>query len=202
MERFKDTNKWLASFANTIDVKCPKCELKAVVKRAFESEKEYNDTRILECKNCFFSQKGQQMRYIAIVDTYCCNNTDKIEFRSQYLNQKPETIQLKCTICMQQKEYKPKIEEVAFCFSSDENKQRERWFNCELWYQKQFDTSVFWAYNGEHIEYLEHYIKATLRERNNSGSSSGSLVSRLPQFVKVAKNREKLLKIIKKWQQK
>ena len=33
MERFQDENKWLASFADSIDVKCPKCEAKAVIKR-------------------------------------------------------------------------------------------------------------------------------------------------------------------------
>jgi hypothetical protein len=82
---------------------------------------------------------------------------------------------------------------------SDKSLQRESAFNAEIWYQKEFDQSIFWAYNLEHIDYLERYIKADLRERNNNGSGNGTMVSRLPKFVKEAKNREKLLKIIEKW---
>jgi transcription elongation factor Elf1 len=200
MERFKDENKWLEDFGNEIDVKCPKCESKAVVKRIFENKGfYYNDMRILECKNCYFSQKGNIVKYIAYVDVYCCNNQDKLKFESQLLNDKPEKIKLKCPICLEIKEFEPKIIEIPFGFETDSSLQRERWFNTELWYQNQFDKSIFWAYNLEHINYLEKYIKANLRERNTNGSGNKTLVSRLPKFVKEAKNREKLLKIISKW---
>ncbi|KIX19927.1 hypothetical protein SY27_15475 [Flavobacterium sp. 316] len=199
MERFQDENKWLGNFEDIIDVKCPKCSAKAGVKRTYESKYLYRDTRILECKHCYFAQKGQMKKFKAIVDTFCCNNEDKIKYESQILNEKPEKINLKCPICMEHKDFKPKIEEITYGFNADVSKQRESYFNCELWYQKQFDNAIFWAYNRDHIEYLERYIRADLRERNNDGSFNKTLVSRLPQFVKSAKNREKLLKSIEKW---
>ncbi|KIC00203.1 MULTISPECIES: hypothetical protein [unclassified Flavobacterium] len=199
MERFKDENKWLGSFGNEILVKCPKCASQAVVRRALESELYYRDKRILECKNCYYSLKEGMVKYIAYVDTYCCNNEDKIKFESQLLNEKPETIKLKCSICNEIKEFKPNIKEVPFVLDTDKSLQRVGAFNAEIWYQKEFDQSIFWAYNLEHINYLERYIKADLRERNNNGSGNGTMVSRLPKFVKEAKNREKLLKIIEKW---
>jgi hypothetical protein len=115
MERFKDENKWLGSFGNSINVKCPKCTSQAVVRRALESELYYRDKRILECKNCYYSLKEEVVKYIAYVDTYCCNNWDKIEFESQLLNEKPETIKLKCSVCNEIKEFKTLDKGSSFC---------------------------------------------------------------------------------------
>jgi len=199
MERFQDENKWLGSFGDIINIKCPRCSLQAVVKRTFQSQWYYNDRRILECKNCYYSLKEVAVKYKAFVDTYCCNNEDKIKFESQLLNEKPDKIKLKCAVCNEVKEFKPKVEEVSFMLTSDNTVVREGYFNAEIWYQKEFGKSFFWTYNLEHIHYLERYIKADLRERNNNGSNNGTMISRLPKFVKEAKNRDKLLKIIDKW---
>lgn len=198
MERFQDENKWLGSFGDMIDVKCPKCGLKAVVRRTFESQYYYNDKKVLECKNCHYSKKENSIKYIAYVDSYCCNNVDKVIFKSQIINEKPEVIKLKCPVCNKRKEFKPKIEEV-FEFISDGNSQTERWFNAELWYQTTMLGNVFWAYNMAHIDYLQRYIQADLRERNSKVNGGGTMIARLPIFVKEAKNRDKLLKIIEKW---
>lgn len=201
MERFQDENKWLGSFGDIINIKCPQCGSQAMVKRTFESQLYYNDKRVLECKNCYYSLKDVPLKYKAYVDSYCCNNVDKIKFESQLLNEKPDKIKIKCTVCNETKEFKPKIEEVSFVFAWDRSVVREGFFNAELWYQNGFGKGFFWAYNLEHINYLERYIKADLRERNNNGSYNGTMISRLPKFVKAAKNRERLLKIIKKWKE-
>lgn len=198
MERFQDENKWLGSFGDIIDVKCPKCGLKALVRRTFESQYHYNDKKVLECKNCHYSKKENSIKYIAYVNSYCCNNVDKVTFKSQILNKKPKAIKLKCTVCNERKEFKPKIEEV-FEFISDGNSRTERSFNAELWYQTTISGNVFWAYNLDHINYLQRYIRADLRERNSKVNGGGTMIARLPMFVKEAKNREKLLKIIEKW---
>ncbi|MBE8724146.1 hypothetical protein [Flavobacterium hungaricum] len=201
MERFQDENKWLASFGDVIDVKCPNCGQKAVVKRTFESTYYYRDQKILECKNCHYSKKENTVKYIAHVDSYCCNNVDKVEYKSQLLNKKPDTIKLKCPVCKEIKAFKPKIEEIRFEFSSDGLSQTESWFNAVLWYQKELGGNLFWAYNLDHIDYLQRYIQADLRERNPKVNGGGTMAARLPQFVKAAKNREKLLKILKKWKE-
>lgn len=199
MERFQDENKWLESYGDTIDVKCPKCGLKALVRRTFDSQYYYRDKKVLECKNCHYSKKENTVKYIAYVDSYCCNNVDRVTFKSQIMNEKPEAIKLKCPVCNEVKDFKPKIEEVVFEFHADGNSQTERWFNTELWYQKEIGSNVFWAYNLDHIDYLLRFIQANLRERNSKMNGGGTMVARLPMFVKEAKNRDKLLKIIEKW---
>lgn len=59
---------------------------------------------------------------------------------------------------------------------------------------------TLYAYNAEHLEYLASYIGGRLR-REIPGTSSlrnRSQLSRLPAWVKSAKNREELLKAIER----
>lgn len=106
-----------------------------------------------------------------------------------------------CPHCNFQEEWKTKSYRVKEESKVDNGLAKEMWYDLPLWFQKEVNGNLFWAYNLNHIDYLERYIKADLRERNNDGSGNGTMVSRLPQFVKAAKNREKLLKILKKWKE-
>lgn len=53
---------------------------------------------------------------------------------------------------------------------------------------------VVWAYNARHLVELRAYVSALLRERR--GSTNRSLLSRLPRWIKLAKNREAVLKAL------
>ncbi len=53
---------------------------------------------------------------------------------------------------------------------------------------------LVWAYNERHLHELQTYIGAKLRER--AGSGNGSMCSRLPAWMKRAKNREDILKAL------
>ncbi|MDQ0418956.1 hypothetical protein J2Z48_003161 [Croceifilum oryzae] len=52
---------------------------------------------------------------------------------------------------------------------------------------------TLWAYNLEHLEYIESYVRSELR---NPHPNNRSIESRLPKWIKSAKNREHLLKCI------
>jgi hypothetical protein len=54
-----------------------------------------------------------------------------------------------------------------------------------------------WAYNAEHLAALKGYISATLRERTSSAGNK-SLFSRLPAWMKTAKNRDSVSKRLAK----
>ncbi|MHC1777594.1 MAG: hypothetical protein AB9834_19505 [Lentimicrobium sp.] len=69
-------------------------------------------------------------------------------------------------------------------------------FGAELWLQHPFRNDVFRAYNQKHLEYLEQYISARLRQHPNR--SHFTLLEKLPKFYHEARNREDLLKIILK----
>ena len=70
------------------------------------------------------------------------------------------------------------------------------YFDAELWLKGSFKNDVFWAYNDKHLEYLERYITAILREHKDR--TGFTLLEKLPKFYHEAKNREALLKIITK----
>jgi len=74
------------------------------------------------------------------------------------------------------------------------------YFQAELWLQAPFKNELFWAYNNIHLEYLEKYISATLREHKDR--THFTLLEKLPKFYHEAKNREGLLKIIEKLKKK
>lgn len=70
------------------------------------------------------------------------------------------------------------------------------YFKAELWLKLPFKNDVFWAYNDKHLDYLERYISATIREHKDR--TGFTLLEKLPKFYHEAKNREGLLKIIAK----
>ncbi len=57
----------------------------------------------------------------------------------------------------------------------------------DLWLQTPCEGRVLWAYDGEHLDYLERYVAAGLREQE---PGNASLASRLPAWIKAAKNRD------------
>lgn len=70
------------------------------------------------------------------------------------------------------------------------------YFKANLWLQHSFKDDIFYAYNGEHLNYLEEYITAGLREHKDR--EYFTLLEKLPKFYHEAKNRKSLLAIIDK----
>lgn len=69
-----------------------------------------------------------------------------------------------------------------------------------LWLQTPCCGKVLWAFNLEHLAYLESYISADHRERKQTpnGWSNSSLASRLPKWMIAAKHRKEVLQAILK----
>ncbi len=72
------------------------------------------------------------------------------------------------------------------------------YFHLPLWLQLPCCDETLWAYNKEHLQFIEAYVRAELRERTptDNGWSNNSLQSRLPTWIKRAKNRRTVLKCI------
>jgi hypothetical protein len=61
-----------------------------------------------------------------------------------------------------------------------------------LWLTTPVGDEVLWALNGGHLDLLDAYVSATLRERVPDRTGF-TLVERLPPWVKSAKNRDAVL---------
>lgn len=68
-----------------------------------------------------------------------------------------------------------------------------------LWLESKCCGEILWAYNWEHLKYIENYIAATLREdyKSELGYMNTSMLGRLPKWLKDGKNRTEILKCIK-----
>jgi len=73
------------------------------------------------------------------------------------------------------------------------------YFQRPVWLQASCCGNVLWGYNLRHLDLLESYVQAKLRERGELVPwAPMSLVERLPTWLKAAKNRTEILRTIKR----
>ena len=64
-----------------------------------------------------------------------------------------------------------------------------------LWLQADFRGRLLWAVNWSHLNFLQRFVAAGIREQSPGNSTQ---VSRLPAWIKSAKNRPDLLKTLRR----
>jgi hypothetical protein len=69
------------------------------------------------------------------------------------------------------------------------------YFQLPLYFQIECSGNTLWALNLEHLNYIESYIEAEIRE---SHPYYLSIESRLPKWMKLAKSRNEVLRAIQK----
>ena len=78
---------------------------------------------------------------------------------------------------------------------------RDWFFELPLYYTMETSQGTLCAYNDRHLDYLEDFVSAKIRARSelsDSGWRNKSQISRLPKWVKLAKNRKLIIAAIKK----
>ena len=100
-----------------------------------------------------------------------------------------------CTTCGSSKDWSQQNIE-SWC-----SKAQDNYFHYPLWLQTSCCGETLWAYNLRHLEFIEAFVRARLRERKPHelyGWSNQSLFSRLPKWIPSGKNREEIIKAIAK----
>lgn len=69
-------------------------------------------------------------------------------------------------------------------------------FHLPLWIRGSFRGNQLWAYNWEHLDFLEDAIAAELRPGSPAGQRR--MRNRLPKWMLLASNREALLRTIRR----
>lgn len=104
-----------------------------------------------------------------------------------------------CTKCSFMKEVHPRRgphNDWKFDFTLSKGSSAVDWFyGLPLYLQTPFRGHILWAFNFNHLNYLERYIRAEIRE---SAPYYLSIESTLPKWIKLSKNRDNLLKAISK----
>lgn len=112
-----------------------------------------------------------------------------------------EVVRVTCDSCAFTEERSTKH---RACYWYDEN-PTDGYFGYNLWLQIECAGNSLWAFNTRHLNVLEKFVSANLRQRNMDkewGWHNSSLVSRLPKWIKSSKNRESILKSLKKLREK
>lgn len=135
-----------------------------------------------------------------------CTTTERF-FRVMIPNEKihGQKVRVKCPYC---KEFvignvsdTVKSQTIVF---QDMRHAEDPFFHYPLYFQTSYRGETIWALNREHLQYLIDYISADIRtvppdfyEANKTMRSQSDI---LPAFIKTAKNRDGLIKSLKKLQ--
>lgn len=172
-------------------VVCPNCRKDAIVR----NESNYKEAT-LECRHCNMRKTGYDMvMYKAIVKLHCsiCAHPIRME---RGVKVKLPNISVECGGCGTQFNIKPKYEKFFSNYSrKTQGLKQDDVFGCTLYFQDDCKGNLFWAKNREHLLEIEAYVSSELRTL----PYRMRMVERLPAFIKDAKNREAVLKILQKW---
>ncbi len=146
----------------------------------------------LTCPDCLHQIVSFNKRTDLLLNAECFTCDSRIYIKRYHVQNKKQAIKITCTACGAKHSYQPTYKEYTGTFPGKAG--YDPFLNLELWLQAPYKNYLFWAFNYGHLTYLENYIAARLRERNNRKHMT--MVEKLPLFIKSAKNREGLLKVI------
>ena len=161
-----------------IQVKCPKCHGTGVV--TADEDNAYFRCVHNQCKNC-----GRYYR-VDIED----------EERQHF-----SVLHVACPYCGTIMPGEVHKTAEAFSYIGEIRDGREPYFGLELWFLTSFQGKPVWALNREHLAYLIGYLSADLREKP-PGRAKMTQADHLPTFMKTAKNRERIVKLLRQMQEK
>lgn len=162
-------------------VECPNCKKEAIV-----------EDEVLHCKHCF--EKREQSTFLYNISLKRnCPDCGKQIYISETVKIVPQKIKAICPNCFFRIEDKPTVE--RYKDKPDiKSLKGDPYFGYPLWFQSEIKGNLFWGYNREHLVEIKTYIESDLREV--SMSRGYKMVTRLPHFIKNAKNRDIVVRTI------
>lgn len=200
MRRFKDDHFMRYSSYYTaktcgISVVCPKCTKEALIKYAADDDSVIK----LQCLSCAYrNEKIIQIEKVSAT-AYCpsCLLTFRLDLEEKDANYKK--LNIKCPHCGTYAAGEVKSVNSGYShYDFIEKNGRDKYFEAELYYFADFKGKPLWAMSREHLAYLTKYVSSDLRE----GSCLKTADHALPAYIKSAKNRDVILKILEKLMEK
>lgn len=179
-----------------IYVKCPKCNGLGIVTAD-------NNAVYFKCTSCGTSKTMERTIYRCDVHNQCkeCERYYRVDItdkNKQHFNM----IHVACPYCGRVMSGVIHKTAEKFNYIGEIKNSCEPYFGFELWFLTSLDNKFVWAINREHLAYLINYLSADLREKPNEYAFLKTQVDHLPTFMKTAKNRDKIVKLLKKMEKK
>jgi hypothetical protein len=80
----------------------------------------------------------------------------------------------------------------SYTLGSNYGPPTDPFMKLDLWLQAPCCGQTLWAYNPEHLDFIEGYVSADLRQ--GRGNSGWGLASKLPRWMILRKNRDEVLR--------
>lgn len=180
------------AYAKEFWVECPKCAKAArVIKNDLAG---IGDDRLM-CHHCsHFETADKRLRYTATVNRACGSCGEPIAVSIPNNKEKVTELKYSCPHCGVPEIYSPN--NVSYRLKYSMERLADPVFGLPLWFQENVKGDRLWASNKEHLLEIRNYVTAKLRERQTMRITT--MVEKLPQFIKAAKNREAVLKAIER----
>ncbi|WP_410601287.1 hypothetical protein [Amycolatopsis sp. lyj-90] len=182
--RFTDRDEPLSyPLTGSVLVRCPRCTGQAAATHSRVS-----------CTGCGYAKvdghPGASIGQVEFRAHGRCRNCGRsvTQWRKRWRRAEPRTLPVSCPGCRTATELP-----VSSTWSRSVPAV-PRYRGLELWLQTPCKGETLWAYHERHLDYLERYVAAGLREQVPNRNSS--LASRLPAWIKSAKNRDDVLRAL------
>jgi hypothetical protein len=189
-DRYINFGENLWSYADRVLCHCPKCDRQAIVAEG----------RIC-CLSCTYQeQKSEGKLHGDVLGTakHWCPHCSTCGYRLLGIRLKakasgklPQTKAVLCPSCKQKTDV-----DIQWNIFRNSNNPIDPIFGFNLWLQIPCCGSILWAYNERHLSDLKSYIGSSLRDGQHR--RNWSMVTRLPRWIIIAKNRDAVLKCIEK----
>ena len=180
-----------SAVTSNIEVKCPKCGGLGIIS---SDEK----TAVFKCTVCGSLAREECVAYRYHVANRCksCGRYYRVPVASER-GRHFSILNVPCLYCghIMPGEVLKKASALS-CYCEIQN-ACEPFFGYELWFLAYYKNKPVWAVNREHLNYLIEYLSADLREKP-AGYPMQNQADHLPAFMKAAKNREGLMKLLRK----
>lgn len=197
--RHLDNGQYLNDFADEVWVKCIRCATPGLVHGHRAGAWHWHAT--FQCKSCELTLDSANGDWVGPVDVtgkrpcgYCGHQWLAPRIRQEDWPRSVLTsIEKECVSCH-------RVSTVSLSTEPDRYGKpdgRDPHFGMHLWLMDSGPHGALWVYNAAHLQTLRTYIAAMLRERTRSAGNT-SLISRLPAWMKAAKNRDGLTKRLAK----
>jgi hypothetical protein len=181
-------NLW--SYTNHVLCHCPKCDCKAIIA----------ESRIY-CLSCTYQEwKSDGRLHGDVLGTprqwspHCSTCGYKllgISLKVKASDRLPQTKSVTCPACHQQTDV-----DLKWDIDRHSSGAIDPNFGCKLWLQISCDGNILWAYNEKHLLDLKSFIGSSFRDGRNRAKYS--MVTRLPRWMIIAKNRGVVMNCIEK----
>ena len=177
-----------------IQVKCPKCQGLGVIVAD-------DDNVHFKCTSCGHQKSNDRTIYRYDVNNKCmnCGRYYRVDIEDK-AKQHFSALNVLCPYCGTKMQGEVHKTAESFSYTAEIEHGREPYFGLELWFLTFFQGKPVWALNREHLGYLIQYLSAEMRIKphNTTGMSQSD---HLPTFMKTSKNRERIVKLLKKMQE-